>query len=71
MNRVWTTEHIDFIKQNAGAFNDNKLTAELNAKFNTNFSIAATRKKRQRLSLTKIGHRSFFQLKQDVAENKQ
>lgn len=70
MNKVWETEHIDFIKTNAGVFNDTKLTQELNARFQTNFTMASVRKKRQRLAILKDGYRGYFKVRaNDVAEN--
>lgn len=69
MNKVWENEHIEFIKEYAGIFNDAKLTAELNAKFQTSFTMASVRKKRQRLTIIKEGHRGYFKLKNNVAEN--
>lgn len=64
MNKTWLPEHEQFVKDNAHLYNDEKLTKELNAAFQRNFSIAATRKKRQRLALIKEGHRGFFKMKQ-------
>lgn len=64
MNKTWLPEHEQFVRDNAHLYNDEKLTKELNANFQKNFSVAATRKKRQRLALIKEGHRGFFKMKQ-------
>lgn len=63
MNKHWTTPQEKFIRDNAHVLNDEKLTAELNITFNTNFSISATRKKRQRMSLIKVAYRSHFHMR--------
>jgi hypothetical protein len=67
MNRQWNNEQEQFIKDYAHAYSDKQLTLELNTRFSKNFSISATRKKRQRLLLTKEGHRSFFRLKAPIS----
>ena len=63
MHKIWKQEELEFIRQNAGIFNDAKLTQELNTHFNRNFTPAGVRKCRQRMGIIKEGHRSFFKIK--------
>lgn len=64
MNKRWTKEQIQFIKDNAHIFTDSKLAQELTTQFGRTFTKDATRKMRQRIGgLFKEAHRSFFKMK--------
>ena len=62
MNKVWNSEQIQFLKQNAANYSDAELTQVLNTTFKTDFTMTAVRKQRQRLKISKSGHRGFFQV---------
>lgn len=66
MNLQWTTEQLQFLKDNAGTMNDKTLSASLTAKFGRLFTMGATRKMRQRLGLKKEGHRGFSKMVEPI-----
>jgi hypothetical protein len=53
MNKVYTEQQINFIKDNAGSMKDRELTQAFNKTFNKNASFATIRKMRQRLGIVK------------------
>ena len=63
MNKTWTTEAIQFIIDNCDIYNDSKMAQELTNRFGRIFTTSATRKKRQRLKITKEAHRGYFKIK--------
>lgn len=53
MNLTWGKPQISFIRENAGKLKDDELTAALNQKFDENYTVAAVKKKRQRMKIAK------------------
>lgn len=60
MNKKWSQEEIEFIKNNAPIYSDDRLTLELGNHFNKAYSKGAVRKCRQRLKIKKAGYRGHF-----------
>jgi len=53
MNRVYTKEEIEFVREKSGTTKDKDLVGEFNAQFGRDVSFGAFRKMRQRLGITK------------------
>jgi len=53
MNRVYTQEELDFVRDNAVALTDLRLTDAFNDQFGKAVSFSAIRKLRQRLGVVK------------------
>jgi len=53
MNRVYTQEELDFVRDNAVALTDLRLTDAFNDQFGKAISFSAIRKLRQRLGVVK------------------
>ena len=53
MNRVYTQEELDFVKDNASILTDSRLTDAFNDQFGKAVSFSAIRKLRQRLGVVK------------------
>ena len=62
MNKIWTPQEVSYLKENAGIYTDEKLAKEMQSLFSRDFSISALRKKRQRLNIKKVAHRSYFKV---------
>jgi len=62
MNKKYSAEEIQFIKDNASKYSDEDLTKELMSVFNRFFTMGAVRKQRQRLGISKKGHRGHFEM---------
>lgn len=69
MNKRYTDEENQYIRDNAANYNDEQLAREMSIHFNKSYSKGATRKQRQRLGIKKYGHRGFFKVEEDVTEN--
>lgn len=68
MNKKYSDEENQYIRDNASTFNDEKLAHNMSIKFNKTFSKGATRKQRQRLGIKKTGHRGYFKVEENVTE---
>ena len=53
MNRVYTQEELDFVRDNAATLTDLRLTDAFNDQFGKAVSFSAMRKLRQRLGIVK------------------
>jgi hypothetical protein len=53
MNRVYTQEELDFVRDNAATLTDSRLTDVFNDQFGKAVSFSAMRKLRQRLGVVK------------------
>lgn len=53
MNKVYTQEELDFVKDNASILTDSRLTDAFNDQFGKAVSFSAIRKLRQRLGVVK------------------
>jgi len=53
MNKVYTKEELDFVKDNASILTDSRLTDAFNDQFGKTVSFSAIRKLRQRLGVVK------------------
>jgi hypothetical protein len=53
MNRVYTKEEIEFVREKSKTTKDKDLVEEFNSQFGRGVSFAAFRKMRQRLGITK------------------
>jgi hypothetical protein len=53
MNKVYTQEELDFVKDNASILTDSRLTDAFNDQFGKTVSFSAIRKLRQRLGVVK------------------
>ena len=62
MNKKYTDEENQYIRDNSATYNDEDLAREMSIAFNKNFSKGATRKQRQRLGIKKSGHRGHFKI---------
>ena len=63
MNRKWSTEEVQFLKDNAHIHNDEQMARELSILGRREVTKDACRKKRQRLGLVKDAYRGFFKLR--------
>lgn len=67
MNKSWDAAEEQFIRDNAHLFSDEKLAQMLSVNFGRTFSVASTRKKRQRMGgLLKEGHRGYFKIRCNI-----
>ena len=53
MNKVWTTEENEFIRNNAGQMTDKVLSAKLSKITGRNVTLQAVRKQRQKMGIAK------------------
>ena len=67
MNKTrWTNLEVEFLKENAGLFTDLRLSQIMSKEFERSISKDALRKQRQRLAISKAGHRGYFKLVEKV-----
>lgn len=58
----WEEQENQYIRENAVKLSDEKLAQEMSTLFSKVYTKGAVRKQRQRLQITKKGHRGFFKV---------
>lgn len=65
MNKIWTEEQKQFVKDNAGKMKDQEIADELTKRSGRQVSLQAVRKQRQKLGLNKKPGRGICSLVQE------
>ena len=62
MNRKWTNEELDYVRQNAGVQTDKQIAEYFTQKRGVQTNLQTVRKQRQKLGLRKVPGRGFCKL---------
>lgn len=66
MNKKWSIQEVEYLKENAGILTDNELADQLSQISGKEYTMLAIRKKRQKLGLKKVQGRGHCQLTQET-----
>tara|TARA_R110002110_G_scaffold169863_1_gene371795 strand:+ start:1959 stop:2201 length:243 start_codon:yes stop_codon:yes gene_type:complete len=69
MNKVWTNEEKEFIKNNAGQMTDKVLSVKLSRITGRNVTLQAVRKQRQKMGISKQPGRGICAIAEPREEN--
>jgi RNA 3'-terminal phosphate cyclase len=69
MNKVWTSEEKQFIKNNAGQMTDKVLSIKLSRITGRNITLQAVRKQRQKMGISKQPGRGICAIVEPSGEN--